>query len=134
MHAMAISIQPQLSVFLDNRPGTLARTCQALAKQGVNILALSVSDTVDHAVVRMLVSDAKQGAAILQAMHGAVHERDVILTDIPNRPGILAEMAQKLLAAGINIEYAYCTSSVSQQAGSMVLRTSDLEATINILS
>ena len=52
----AMRVERQLSVFLDNRPGTLARTCQALAKEGVNILALSMSDTVDHIVVRLIAS------------------------------------------------------------------------------
>ena len=127
-----IAIQKQLSVFLDNRPGVLARTCQALAKDGINILALSISDTVDHAVVRLLVSDVPKAAAILQRLHHIVHERDVLLLDVPNVPGSLAGIAEKLTAAGINIEYAYCTSA-SEATGTLVLRTSDLEATIDAL-
>ena len=88
-----IAIQKQLSVFLDNRPGTLARTCQALAKDGINILALSISDTVDHAVVRMVVSDAKKAGTILQSLHVTIQEREVIFMDIPNKPGTLAKIA-----------------------------------------
>ena len=129
-----IAIQKQLSVFLDNRPGTLARTCQALAREGINILALSISDTVDHAVVRMVASDAKKAGAILQSLHGTIQEREVIFMDIPNKPGTLAKIAEQLAAAGINIEYAYCTGSASQDVGNMVLRTNDLEATIDALS
>ena len=129
-----ISIQTQLSIFLDNRPGTLARTCQALAKEGLNILALSISDTVDHAVVRMVVNDAKKAAQVLKALHATVQEREVILMDIPNQPGALAKVAEQLAEAGINIEYAYCASSASQEIGHMVLRTNDLEATIDVLS
>lgn len=129
-----ISIQKQLSVFLDNRPGTLARTCQALAREGINILALSISDTVDHAVVRMVVSDAKKAGAVLQALHATVQEREVVFMDVPNKPGVLARIAEQLAAAGINIEYAYCTGSASQEIGNMVLRTNDLEATIDALS
>ena len=129
-----ISIEKQLSVFLDNRPGTLARTCQALAKDGVNVLALSISDTVDHAVVRMVVSDAKKAVTVLRGLHATVHERDVILMEVPNAPGTLARVAEQLAEAGINIEYAYCTSSLSQEMGNMVLRTNNLEETINVLS
>lgn len=129
-----IAIQKQLSVFLDNRPGTLARTCQALAKDGINILSLSISDTVDHAVVRMVVSDARKAGMILQSLHGTIQEREVIFMDIPNKPGTLAKIAEQLAAAGINIEYAYCTGSASQDIGNMVLRTNDLEATIDALS
>jgi len=129
-----ISIETQLSIFLDNRPGTLARTCQALAKEDINILALSISDTVDHAVVRMVVSDAKKAVQVLQAMHATVQERDVILMEVPNKPGMLAKVAQKLAEAGINIEYAYCTSSASQEMGNLVLRTNDIEETVDVLS
>lgn len=129
-----IAIQKQLAVFLDNRPGTLARTCQALAREGINILALSISDTVDHAVVRMVVSDVKKAEAILQALHSTIQEREVIFMDVPNKPGTLAKIAQQLAAAGINIEYAYCTGSASQDMGNMILRTNDIEATIDALS
>lgn len=127
-----IAIQKQLSIFLDNRPGVLARTCQALAKDGINILALSISDTVDHAVVRLLVTDVPKAATILQRLHHTVHERDVLLLEVPNVPGSLAGLAEKLAGAGINIEYAYCTSA-SQAVGNLVLRTNDLEATIDAL-
>jgi len=130
-----ISIEPQLAIFLDNRPGALARLCQALAKEGINIWSMSISDTVDHAVVRMVVSDAKKAATILQQqLHLPLQERDVVFMDIPNRPGILGEIAQKLTAAGINIEYAYCTSSKTQEQGNLVLRTNNIEETINALS
>lgn len=129
-----IRLDKQFSIFLDNRPGMLSRTCQALAREAVNILALSISDTVDHAVIRMVTNDAKKAGKILQSLHATVHERDVVMMDVPNRPGTMAEIAQKLAAAGINIEYAYCTASTSQEHGTMVLRTNDVEETINALS
>jgi len=129
-----ISIEAQLAVFLDNRPGALARICQALAREGINILALSISDTVDHAVVRMVVSDSKKASKILDGLHVTVQERDVVFMEVPNKPGLLAQIAQKLAAAGINIEYAYCTASASQEFGNLVLRTNNIEETINALS
>jgi hypothetical protein len=105
-----------------------------LAKANVNILALSISDTVDHAVVRIVVSDAKKAIQVLQALHATVQEREVVFMDVPNKPGMLAKVAQKLAEAGINIEYAYCTSSAAQEIGNLVLRTNDIEETINVLS
>lgn len=129
-----LSIETQLSVFLDNRPGMLARACQALAKEQINILAMSISDTIDHAIIRLVVSDAKQAAAILQKLQLPVHERQVIFMDVPNTPGSLARIAEQLAEAGVNIEYAYCTGSATQPAGHLVLRTNDIEATINALS
>lgn len=131
---MAIQIQPQLAVFLDNRPGTLARTCQALAKSQVNILALSILDTVDHAIIRMIVDRPKEAEEALAKLPAMVQRRDVVVMDVPNQIGALAAIAERLAEAGINLEYAYCTSSVSQSAGAIVLRTNDLEATINALS
>ena len=128
-----IKIETQLSIFLDNRPGALARACQALAKDGINVLALSISDTIDHAVVRMVVNDAKKAAKVLEDLRIMVLSREVILMDMDNKPGVLAKVAEQLAVAGINIEYAYCTSA-DGQSGTMVLRTNDLSATIDALS
>ena len=131
---MAIKIQPQLAVFLDNRPGVLARVCQALAKAQVNILALSILDTVDHAIVRMVVDQPKEAEQALSNLHAMVQRRDVIVMDVPNQVGTLANIAEQLAEAGINLEYAYCTAAASDRTGVIVLRTNDLEATINALS
>jgi len=129
-----IKIETQLAVFLDNRPGTLARTCQALANAKVNILALSILDAVDHAVVRMVVDQPKEAEDILSRLHTLVQAREVVFMDVPNQVGALAGISERLAEAGINIEYAYCTASTSQGVGALVLRTNDLEATINALS
>ena len=129
-----IRIETQLAVFLDNRPGMLARTCQSLAAAQINILALSILDTVDHAIVRMVVDKPKETEQVLTRMHAMVQRRDVILMDLPNDVGALARIAECLAEAGINLEYAYCTASSTQSSGALVLRTNDLEATINALS
>ena len=127
-------IEPQLAVFLDNRPGMLLRTCQALAAAKINILALSILDTVDHAIVRMIVDKPKDAEQVLSKMHAMVQRRDVVVMDVPNAVGALAGIAERLAEAGINMEYAYCTASPSQTSGALILRTNDLEATINALS
>ena len=129
-----LKIEPQLAVFLDNRPGMLARTCQALAAAKINILALSILDTVDHAIVRMVVDQTKEAEQVLARLHAVVQRRDVVVMDVPNTVGILAGIAERLAQAGINLEYAYCTATAAQSGGALVLRTNDLEATINALS
>ncbi len=129
-----IKIETQLAIFLDNRPGMLSRTCQALAKANINILALSIVDTVDHAVVRMVVDKTKEAEQVLVKMHAMVQGREVIFMDVPNQVAAIATISERLAEAGINIEYAYCTASTSQGVGALVLRTNDLEATINALS
>ena len=129
-----IRIMPQFAVFLDNRPGTLSRTCQALAAAHINIEALSILDTVDHAIVRMIVDKPKDAEQVLSKQHAMVQRHDVVVLDVPNEVGALAHIAEQLAQAGINMEYAYCTSSSQHNAGAIVLRTNDLEATINALS
>jgi hypothetical protein len=129
-----ITIQPQLAVFLDNRPGTLSRACRALATAKINISALSILDTVDHAIVRMVVDRPKEAEQVLSGLHTMVQRRDVIVMDVPNEIGALAGIAERLAQAGINLEYAYCTASAGHSGGAIVLRTNDLEAAINALS
>ena len=129
-----IRIVTQLAVFLDNRPGTLARTCQALAQANINIQALSILDTVDHAIIRMVVDRPKEAEQVLASLHTMVQGRDVVFMDVPNAAGTLATIAERLTEVGINIEYAYCTTSPNHSAGALVLRTNDLEATISALS
>ncbi|MBI4598156.1 MAG: ACT domain-containing protein [Candidatus Omnitrophica bacterium] len=127
-------IDTQLAVFLENRPGMLARVCEALAKARVNINALSVLDTVDHAVIRMVVDKPKEAERVLQQLPAMVQVRDVVFLDVPNEVGALARISQRLAEAGINLEYAYCVGSTSGSPGGLVLRTNDLEGTINALS
>ena len=129
-----IKIDTQFAVFLDNRPGTLSRACQALAAAQINILALSVQDSVDHAVVRMIVDRPKEAEQVFARLPAAVQRRDVVFMDVPNQVGAIAHIAERLAAAGINLEYAYCTASTAHSGGALVLRTNDLEATINALS
>ena len=129
-----IKIEKQLAIYMDNRPGMLARTCKALAEAKVNILALSILDTVDHAIVRMVVDKLKEAEKVLSGLHAMIQSRDVIWMEVPNQIGALAQIAEQLAAAGINLEYAYCTSAGPKSAGIIILRTNDLEATINALN
>lgn len=131
---MAITIESQFAVFLDNRPGMLARTCQALASAKVNILALSILDTVDHAIVRMVVDKPKDAEQVLARLHAMVQRHEVVVIEVPNAVGALAGIAERLAEAGINMEYAYCSALASHGTGALILRTNDLEATINALS
>jgi hypothetical protein len=127
-------VDKQLSVFLENRPGTLAAMCAALAEQEVNLLAMTVSDTVDHAVVRMVVDRPEEALQILGESGILVVTNDVLIIEVPNYPGALAEMAQRLAKKRINIEYAYCTTAEGQEEGALVLRTHDPEGAMQALS
>jgi len=124
----------QLSVFLENRPGALAKMCDALAGKDVNILALSVSDTADYAVVRMIVNDPDAALEVIEDTGALVVDNDVLLIEIENRVGALGDIARKLSKAGMNIDYAYCAATSDQPKGILVLRTQDAKKTMKVLS
>ena len=117
----------QLAIFLTNRPGALARVCDALAKAEINIHALAISDTVDHSVVRMVVSDPTKALMLLGESGVLALENDVIMIESDNEPGTLAKIAERLAAANVNIEYAYLATSPKSDKGLMILRPSDVD-------
>lgn len=129
-----LQLARQLAVFLDNRPGTLGRLCEALAEAKINIFAISSSDTVDHIVFRMVVSDPAQAKRILDERGTLVVSTEVLLIDGVNKPGSLAEIANKLGAAKINIEYAYSATHPTAQKGLLILRVSDPKKALKVLN
>jgi hypothetical protein len=117
----------QLAVFLSNRPGALARVCDALAKAGINIHALATSDTIDHSVIRMVVSDPMKALMLLGEAGVLALENDVLMIESGNEPGTLAKIAECLAAAEINIEYAYMAAAPKSDKTVMILRLSDVD-------
>ena len=131
---MKLQLAKQLAVFLDNRPGTLGRLCEAFAEAKINIFALSSSDTVDHIVFRMVVSDPTQAKRLLDERGTLVVSTDVLMIDSTNKPGTLAEIANKLGDAKINIEYAYSATHPTAQKGILILRVSDPKKALKVLN
>jgi hypothetical protein len=129
-----MDIATQLSVFLENTPGTLSAVCDELAKQKINIYALTISDTVDHAVVRMVVSDSRRALRLFEERGVLVVENEVLMIDGDNRPGSLATIAKKLAKAKINIEYAYLATSPGSKRGLAILRPSNVKKALETLS
>ncbi len=130
----AMQIATQLAVFLENKPGTFAAVCQALADAKINIFALTVSDTVDHAVVRMVVSDTAK-AIHLFGEHGVlVVENEVLMIEADNKPGVLVEIASKMARAKVNIEYAYLSGSPRSKKALIVIRPSNAQKAFKALS
>jgi len=129
-----MEIAKQLSVFLANKPGMLADVCAELAKANVNIFALTISDTADHSVVRMVVSDTESALAIFEERGVLVVASKVLLIENSNKPGALAKIAMRLAKAKINIEYAYLASSPGAKSGLLVLRAHDTKRALKVLS
>jgi hypothetical protein len=124
---LSLETATQLAVFLENRPGALARVCEALAKAGINIHALTVSDTVDHSVIRMIVSDPTKALMLLGECGVLAFENDVLCIDAVNERGVLGKIADALSRAEVNIEYAYFASGEASPKGMIILRPSDVE-------
>jgi hypothetical protein len=117
----------QLALFLANRPGALARVCDALAKAEINIHALATSDTIDHSVVRMVVSDPTKALMLLGEAGVLALESEVLMIETENVPGVLAQIAERLAKADVNIEYAYLAGSPKVPQGLIILRPSDID-------
>jgi hypothetical protein len=132
-HKLSIESATQLAVFLANRPGALARVCEALAKAEINIHALATSDTVDHSVVRMVVSDPTKALMLLGEAGVLALESDVLMIETDNKPGVLAKIAERLAESEVNIEYAYLAGSPKAPKGLIILRPSDVEKAQNVL-
>jgi len=124
---LSIESATQLAVFLANRPGALARVCEALAKAEINIHALATSDTIDHSVVRMVVSDPTKALMLLGEAGVLALESEVLMIETQNEPGVLAKIAERLAEARVNIEYAYLAGSPNAPQGLIILRPSDVD-------
>ncbi len=131
---MKAQIATQLAIFLANKPGTLADVCDTLARAGINIYALTVSDTVDHAVVRLVCSDPHKALRIFEEHATLVVDHEVLVIEGENRPGSLARIARKMAKHKVNIEYAYCASGPSSRTGLLVIRPSDIKRGLKALN
>jgi hypothetical protein len=130
---LSIETATQLAVFLANRPGTLARVCEALAHAEINIHALATSDTVDHTVVRMVVSDPTKALMLLGEAGVLALETEVLSIETASQPGVLAKIAERLAEAEVNIEYAYLAGGRAAEKGLIILRPSDVEKARRVL-
>ena len=115
----------QISIFLENKPGQLSAICQTLADAGINIATLSLADTSDFGIVRMLVDDHEKAKRVLSEKGHAVNVREVVAVCVPDRPGGMAEVMTVLDASGANIEYSYAFSFHKAERAVLVFRFSD---------
>ena len=97
----------QLSLFLENRPGHLAEPMRLLAREGVDVRTLSVADTRQFGILRMIVSDWPKASRILEEAGFVVNVTEVLAVEVPDRPGGLAEVLRLFETGSINIEYLY---------------------------
>ena len=115
----------QISIFLQNEPGQLSRICRDIADAGINIATLSLADTSDFGIVRMIVDDHEKARDTLVAKGHAAKVTDVLAVCVPDRPGGMAEVMAALDKAGANIEYSYAFAFHKGEKAVLVFRFSD---------
>ncbi len=130
---LAPKIVHQLAVFLENKPGALATVCDALAEAKINIFGLSVSDTTDHSVVRMVLSNPDRAMGIFEEHGALIVESEVLMIQNDNKPGSLSRIAKALAEKKINIDYGYLASMPSAKKGLLILRVTDAKKALGIL-
>ena len=121
----------QLSVFLENREGRLDEVLDTLAKGGVNIVALSLADTSEYGMLRMIVSEPHKGRAVLKEAGITAMLTDVVALRVPHATGSLSRAMHQLVDGEVNIEYMYAFANGSDAAA--VLKSDDPRRVIDIL-
>ncbi len=115
----------QLTVFIENRPGRLADVTAILQGAGIDIRALSLADTSDFGILRLIVSRPAEAAALLREAGAMATMTDVLAVSMRDEPGGFAGVARHLSEAGINIEYLYAFVSRNEGEAVVILRADD---------
>ena len=119
----------QISVFLENKPGTLERMTQTLADGGVNLRAISMAESADYGIARIIVDDLIGASTVLKDADFVISLTPVLAYEIPNEPGGLNKLLMRFTQAGINIEYMYsCIIGDEEKRAYMILRVADTAA------
>lgn len=132
-HLFSAKIGREISIFIENRPGTLSSVIDTLREAQVNMLALSMSEGQDAGYVRIV---ADRVPAAVQALEGARHllrVRDVVLIEVANQPGGMAAAIDRWARAGINIDYAYSATGAGADHSLIVAKVPDAERAIAAL-
>jgi hypothetical protein len=123
----------QISVFLENKSGRLATVTKVLGDNNINIRALSIADTTDFGILRLIVNDPEKAWNILKAEEFTVSATEVIAVQVPDRPGGLGEILHSLEVLGVNIEYMYAFVGKNMEDAVVVFRVEDVDHAIPIL-
>ena len=121
----------QLSVFLENRAGTLKEVADTLKEKNINILSLSLADTSEYGLLRMIVSDPDGAKTILRENGFSAMVTEVVAIRLENKVGMLQQLLKVIHDASLNVEYMYALAST--QIGAMIIKTSDGEKAVEAL-
>lgn len=123
----------QISVFLENRAGRLAEITRVLGEAGVNIRALSLADTSDFGILRLIVSDNDKAKAALKDHGFTVGKTNVVAVEVEDRPGGLNRILELLSRENVNVEYMYAFVQHSGKNAVIIFRFDDIDAAVRLL-
>ncbi len=123
----------QISVFLENKAGRLAEVAEVLGKEGINIRALSLADTTDFGILRLIVNDREKAKKALKDAGFTVGITQVIAVEVEDKPGGLAKILKLLANEGINVEYMYAFVERSSGNAVLIFKFEDLDKAIEVL-
>src|SRR5664279_4375564 len=123
----------QLSLFLENKPGHLSSVCQTMADAGVNILTLSLADTRQFGILRLIVLDWERAKTVLEQAGNVVNVTEVLATEVEDRPGGLTSILKILEAFQVNVEYMYAFTFHNADKAIMFFRFDDPDKAMRVL-
>jgi hypothetical protein len=126
-------VTTQFSVFMVNKPGVLAHILGEFAGAKINIVAMTVMDSVEHGVLRVVFDNPEKAEEILVKTNMPYNKTDVLCITLDNHPGALASVAERLAANHINISYAYCTAGAKGGRTTGILKVADVKKSMKIL-
>jgi len=127
-------IVEQISGFLENKPGALAEVTRILGDAGVHIRALSLADTKDFGILRLIVNDNEKARQVLGQKGFTVRKTEVVAVEVPDRPGGLADIMKFLADSGVNVEYLYAFVQQSGTNAIIIFRFDETDKAIKVLT
>lgn len=123
----------QLAVFLENKSGRLAEITSILADNGINIRALSVADTADFGILRLIVDKVELAKKVLKENGFTVGKTNVLAVEVPDRTGGLATVLKSIETAGLNVEYMYAFVNKTGENAVLIFRFEEMDKAIDSL-
>ncbi len=123
----------QISIFIENKSGRLAEITRILGESGINIRALSLADTSDFGILRLIVNDVETANKVLKEKGFTVNKTEVVAVEVPDRPGGLGAILQALDSAQINVEYMYAFVERCGGNAVIIFRFDEADKAINAL-
>jgi hypothetical protein len=124
----------QISIFLENKSGRLAEVTNILSRAGVNIRALSLADTADFGILRLIVNQGDLAKQVMKEHGFTVGKTEVVALEVPDRPGGLGEILKILHKSGINVEYMYAFVQRSGDNAVIIFRFDEIDKAISVLT